>query len=91
MIYKIWATIMSQRLNPILNLLTQDEQYAYKHKRSAIDILATVNNQLKNDTTQQTILFDFSKAFGNIERDTIWAKLYEAGLPINFAQPTDRT
>ena len=27
-IYKIWETIMSQRLNPILNLPTDDDQYA---------------------------------------------------------------
>ena len=69
MIYKIWDTITSQRLNPILNLLTEDDQYAYKHKRSTIDILAIVNIQLKNDATQQMILLDFSKAFGNIGRD----------------------
>ena len=31
-IYKIWATIMSTRLSPILNLLTSDIQYAYKQK-----------------------------------------------------------
>ena len=40
----------------------------------------------KNDTTQQMILFDFSRAVGNIERVIIWAKLYESGIPIKFAQ-----
>ena len=86
MIYKIWATIMSQRLNPILNLLTDDDQYAYKSKRSTIDILAIANNQFKNDATQQMILFDFSKAFDNIERDILWTELYEGGIPIEFVQ-----
>ena len=85
-IYKIWATVMTRRLNPILNLLTNDDQYAYKSKRSTIDIQAIVNNPLKNSATQKMILFDFSKAFDNIERDILRAKLYEAGLPIKFVQ-----
>ena len=85
-IYKIWATVMSQRLKPILNLLTEDDQYEYKSKRPTIDIIEIVNNQLKNNATQQMILFDFSKAFDNIGRDIIWAKLYEAGLLIEFVQ-----
>ena len=37
----------------------------------------------KNDT-QQLILFDFSKAFGNIERDILWMKLYESGTPLQL-------
>ena len=85
-IYKIWATVMSQRLKPILNLLTEDDQYEYKSKRPTIDIIEIVNNQLKNNATQQTIHFDFSKAFGDIERGILWTKLYEAGIPIEFAQ-----
>ena len=85
-IYKIWATITPQRLNPILDLPTEDDQYAYKQKRSTIDILSIARNQLKNDTTHQMIIFDFPKAFGYIERDILWAKLYGAGLPIELVQ-----
>ena len=83
-IYKIWAEIMSQRLNTILGLLPEDEQYEYKNKRSTIDILAIVNNHLGNDATQQMILFDFPNASGNIERDILRAKLYGSGLAIEF-------
>ena len=75
---------MFARLNPVRNLLASDIQYAYKSKRSTIDILSMVNNQLRNNTAKQLILFDFSKAFGNIARDITWAKLYESGLPRNF-------
>ena len=32
------------------------------------------------------ILFDFSKAFGNTERDILWTKLYEAGLSMKLVQ-----
>ena len=86
MIYTIWATVTSQRVNTILNLLTEDDQYAYKNKRSTIDILAIVNNQLNNNTTRQMVLIGLPKAFCNIERATLWAKLYEEGRPIEFVQ-----
>ena len=75
MIYKIWTNVMSRRMNPIANLLTEEDQYSYKNKRSPIDILAIANNQLMNNADQQMILFDVSKAFGNIERAMLWAKL----------------
>ena len=32
-IYKIWASIMNERLIPVLNLLTSENQYAYKNKK----------------------------------------------------------
>ena len=75
---------MNERISPLLNLLTSDNQYAYKNKKSTIDILSIINNQTKIDATTQIILFDFSKAFDNIERDILWTVLYEVGLPINF-------
>ena len=83
-IYKIRASIMATRLNQALNLLTSGNQYAYKNRKSTIDILSVINNQTKNDGTAQLILFDFSKAFDNIERDILWTKLYEAGLSTKF-------
>ena len=38
-IYKIWATIMTNRLAPVLNLITNDNQCAYKTKRSTSDVI----------------------------------------------------
>ena len=75
---------MSTRLNPVINILVSDKQYAYKCKRPIIDILKMVNNQMRNDATKQLILFDSSKALGNIARSTIWEKLYEDGLHRSF-------
>ena len=71
---------METRLSPALNLLTADNLYACKNKKSTIDILSTVNNQIREGATTQVVLPDFSKAFGNIERDILWAKLYAAGI-----------
>ena len=77
---------MSTRLRHVLTLLTSENQYAYKCKKSTIDILPTVNNQIRSDDAMQLILFDFSKEFGNIERDILWSELYEEGLTNGFIQ-----
>ena len=42
-IHKLWDAIMPYRLNPLLNLLTQDSQYAYKSNKSTIDGLEMIN------------------------------------------------
>ena len=77
---------MSTGINPILNLLTAENQYAYKQKKLTMDILALVNQVLKRNETHNLILFDFPKDFGNIERDIMWPKLYESGRPCNFVR-----
>ena len=51
MIYKIWATILSNRLTPILNLLTSESQTAYKNSRSTLDVISLFRKTL-NATTQ---------------------------------------
>ena len=53
---------------------------------STIDVLYMVNNVLTKNETQQLALFDFSKAFGNTERDILRAKHYESGIPFNFVE-----
>ena len=56
-IYKKRASIMTARLNHVLNLLTVDNQYAYKSKKSTIDILSAINNQVKEEGAMQLVLF----------------------------------
>ena len=49
-ICKIWDTIMTNRISPILNLITKDNQCAYKAKRSTTDaILYTKQQFMKNE------------------------------------------
>ena len=55
------------------------------NRKSKNDVLALINKVARKDDTQQLILFDLPKPFGNIERDILWRKLYEAGLPLIFA------
>ena len=81
MIYKIWATILSNRLTPILNLLTSESQTEYKNSRSTHDVLSLLQKNIKNDNTTGLILIDLSKAFEAIDRNLLWEILYEKGLP----------
>ena len=83
-IYKIWATVLTNKIKPYLNFLTSEQQNAYKDGRSTIDVLYLLNNQFKNEKTNQLILLDLSKAFDTINRDLLWAILYERGLPSNL-------
>ena len=85
-IYKKLATIRARSLDTVLNLLISETQYAYKQKRSTIGILAMVNNVLTKNDTHQLILFNFCKTFGEIERDIMWAKLYEDEIPFSFVK-----
>ena len=62
---------MTHRLNPLINLLTADNQYEYKSKKSTMDIIPLVNSQIEQGKTIQTILLGFPKAFGDIERRTV--------------------
>ena len=64
-----------------MNILTTEQQCAYKHGRSTIDILSLVQNSIQRDETQQLILVDLSKAFDSIDRDAMWAIAYQQGLP----------
>ena len=52
-IYKIWPTILSNRLTPILNLLTNEQQCAYKTKKSTMDIIYLIKKQIHQRGNQR--------------------------------------
>ena len=79
MIYKIWATVLSYRLTPILNLLTSESQTAYENSRSTLDVPITLQMNIKNDNATGLILIDLSKAFDAIGRNLLCGILYEKG------------
>ena len=72
-IYKIWATIVTKRLIPITNLLTNDNQCAYKTKtkRSTSGAIFYIGKQFVNNEIKVLIAFDISEAFGRINRGWI--------------------
>ena len=83
-VYKIWAAVISNRLKPYMNILTNELQSAYKTGRSTIDVLYLLNKNIKKWKTEQIILFDLAKAFDSIDREILWTTLYESGLPSNL-------
>ena len=83
-IYKIWATIISKRISLILNLLTNEQQCAYKTNRSTQDLIYFIKTKLTQTKTQGQLLMDLSKAFGRIDRNTLRWILYRKGLPLPF-------
>ena len=83
-IYKIWCTILSNRLTPILNLLTNEQQCAYKTNKSTMDIIYLIKNKYIKGEIKGQILLDLSKAFDRINRSKLWYILYEYGLPENL-------
>ena len=76
-IYKIWATVLSNRLCPFLNILTNEHQCAYKKHKSTIDILYEIKQKFINGKIKGQILLDLTKAFGKIERQKLRWILYE--------------
>ena len=81
-INKIWATIVTNRIAPILNLITKDNQCAYKSKRSTMDAIFYAKQQFMKNGICGNISFDLSKAFDRINRNKLWWILYEKGIPV---------
>ena len=72
-IYKIWATVMDNPLHPIMHLLTNELQCAYKSKHSAQDVIHFVKtNLIIIKAVHGEILLDLTKAFGAIGRRKLW-------------------
>ena len=51
--YKIWAITIANKLSPVMNLLTTENQCAYKKKRSAHDIIYFIKNKLIKKNKQR--------------------------------------
>ena len=68
---------MPKTLTPYMDIPAKSTKTAYKQGRSAIDILPTVQNPLKQNETQLRILIDLSGAFDSINRNILWGVLYE--------------
>ena len=85
-IYKIWATVITNRISPIMNLLTKDNQCAYKAKRSTADAIYYIKQNLIQNRIRGHISFDLSKAFDRIDRNKLWWILYEKGVPIKLIE-----
>ena len=80
-IYKIWATIITMRMTPIMSLLPTDNQCAYKAGKSTMDAIFCIKQQFIKNEIQWHISSVLSKAFDRINRNRLWWILYEKGIP----------
>ena len=82
LIYKIWPKLQTNRVARILHLLTSTNQFGYKNGLSTIDAIVKIEHPLQAGTqSAKIILIDLAKAFDCVNRSTLWATLYKAGLP----------
>ena len=84
MICEIWACVFGGRLSPLVNLLTDEAQTAYKPNRSTLDVLSQIENGAKQSKTNQLMLIDLANAIGFIERGILSPTLYETGTPRTY-------
>merc|ERR1712126_307747 len=97
--YKVLTILIANRIQPIMNLLTDPTQAAYKTKNSCADILyiygkITKNNRCagKNARKNKDATFlDLSKAFDRTNRLKMYNVLLESGLPIKLTRTIKRT
>ena len=57
---------MARRITQFINMLTTEQQRAYKQGRSTIDILSLIQNSIHQDKTHQLIMAGVSKAVYSI-------------------------
>lgn len=80
--YKIWPSLIAQRLAKILRILTSNNQYGYKNNVSTIDAIVKIEQYIgQNKDTQNILLMDLAKAFDAVSRKILWGTLYKKRGP----------
>ena len=85
-IYKMYCSILNDRLCNWVeehNLL-EDEQGGFRKNRSTIDQISSltsiIDTRIKRKLSTHTAFIDFKKAYDSINRDKLWARLFEIGI-----------
>ena len=76
-IYEIWATVITNRLSPIMNLLSEENQYAYKAEISTTDAIYYIRRNMIQNVLKGRISHDLPNEFDRIDRNKLWWVLYE--------------
>ena len=82
--YIIRATIVTNRITPILNLTNPDNRCAYKTKRFTADAIFYKRQQFVKSDIHGHISVDLSKAFDRVNRNKLRGILYGKGLPMTL-------
>ena len=81
-VYKIRAALMTNRLSPILNISTKDNQCAYKAGMSTMGAIWYTDRQFIKNVITGHIAFGLSKAIGVINRYKLRRILYGEERPV---------
>ncbi len=89
-VYKIYCSILNQRLNQWAeaNGLVEDEQNGFRKSCSCQDHLSSLANIIDNrklvGKSTYVGFIDFSKAYDRIKRHKLWSHLNRIGVPDKF-------
>ena len=95
-IYKILAIIITRRIAPIMNILTDEKQTAYKSNRATTDVLSIIETYTRRmkkgeEKNKSITLIDLSKAFDRANRLNIYSILAKKGIPIELIKIIRKT
>ena len=83
--YKIVATIIHERLQPIVSAIDHESQCGFRPERGCQDAIFTVKIAMKKrreHNAETWILFlDLIKAFDRVPRELLWVVLEKFGIP----------
>lgn len=88
--YKIYAKIITRRLNTISEVLINGVQHGFRRGRSCSDcvfILKQIIQKRREYNLETHILFvDFVKAFDRVSRGKLWEIMKERGYPLHIVK-----
>ena len=85
---KIFADIVLQRIQKLVNNLYPDSQHGYRTERGTIDGIFTVRQLMEKSREQcrdlYIVFIDFTKAFDTVNRPLLFKLLSKIGCPANL-------
>lgn len=88
--YKIFAKIITRRLNIISEVLLNNEQHGFRRGRACTDCIFIVKQiiQKRREFNQEThlLFIDYIKAFDKVLREKLWDILLHKGYPQHLVE-----
>jgi len=87
--YKLFCSVLNSRLMDWVeqNCILADEQNGFRRNRSCVDhvtsLVSIIETRLKGKQSTYAAFIDFKKAYDSIDRNHLWHKMENLGLPTN--------